>query len=209
MAHVGLSMKRRRKSWLFVHPSWTLFSPCPWASPPRGSWSRAPSPRRSSQPTPSQSTRWDESYFCSNGKLLNSKLCRRSPRSSTEWRSSRRAPGRERRSPRGTRRERRSTLSWAIISGLFSNELSNMLSSNQRLDFSPSLCLAGWRGQEARDRGVHRANHEEQEAVATQPAGHRGQYITDNFCNGNGTKRSRFGLDEEISWYRTFWNIRY
>ena len=200
------SVSEKKKN-IFVGCSPILCSPCPWASPPRGSWSRAPSPRRSSQPTPSQSTRWDESYFCSNGKLLNSKLCRRSPRSSTEWRSSRPAPGRERRSPRGTRRERRSTLSWAIISGLFSNELSNMLSSNQRLDFSQSLCVAGWRGQEARDRGVHCANHEEQEAAATQPAGHWGQWTSakpgTHFFAAEMVQRDDLYLgwwDEQISW---------
>lgn len=31
----------------------------------------------------------------------------------------------------------------------------------------------GGRGPETRDRGLHRQNHEEQEAVQPQPAGHR------------------------------------
>ena len=31
-------------------------------------------------------------------------------------------------------------------------------------------------GPQARDRGVHRADHEEQEAAAAQPAGHRGRW---------------------------------
>ena len=34
----------------------------------------------------------------------------------------------------------------------------------------------GGRGQEARDRGLHCANHEEQEAAAAQSACHRGGF---------------------------------
>ena len=46
--------------------------------------------------------------------------------------------------------------------------------STRSLSFS-HIFSPGWRGQETWDRGLHCANYEEQEAVATQSAGHWGE----------------------------------